>query len=274
MDNLLEKITSPAMISSAFLIVAAAVVLFIFQKLLHRYLNKAEVKERLYGKKETHIKLIGNVLKSAVVLITVIAVLQMNGINVSSLIAGLGIASAIAGLALQDMLKDLIMGTNIISDEFFVIGDVVRYKDIEGKVIAFTLKTTKLENISTGDIVTVCNRNISEMTRISGRFVIELPLYYEEDPQKIDGVLEPLCQAVNKMEKVKECQYLGISQLNDSSVVYKIFVGCAPEEKYIVKRQIFQMAYRWLREAGIGFPYPHMDVHLKREEAVSAASDR
>ena len=97
------------MISSAILILLALAVLFLFQKLLHRYLNKTEVKERLYGKKETHIKLLGNILKSAVVLITAIAVLQMNGINVSSLIAGLGIASAIAGLALQDMLKDLIM---------------------------------------------------------------------------------------------------------------------------------------------------------------------
>ena len=272
MDTFLGKMISPAMISSAILILLALAVLFLFQKLLHRYLNKTEVKERLYGKKETHIKLLGNILKSAVVLITAIAVLQMNGINVSSLIAGLGIASAIAGLALQDMLKDLIMGANIIADEFFVIGDVVRYKEIEGKVIAFTLKTTKLENISSGDIITVCNRNISEMTRVSGRFVVELPLSYEEEPQKIDAVLEPLCRTVGEMENVKECLYLGLGQLSDSSVVYKIFVGCAPEVKYIVKRQILQLAYGKLREARIGFPYPQMDVHLKKETSSAPAA--
>ncbi|NLU23427.1 MAG: mechanosensitive ion channel family protein [Clostridiales bacterium] len=262
MEEFWKKIISPAVISSVLLIVAAAVLLFVFQKLLHRYLNREEIKERLYGKKETHIKLLGNIIKTAVVVLVAIAVLQINGINVSSLIAGLGIASAIAGLALQDMLKDLIMGSNIISDEFFVIGDVVRYKTIEGKVISFTLKTTKLEDIATGDIVTICNRNISEMTRVSDRFVLELPLPYEEAPEKIDAVLTEACIPIGKIEHVTDCRYLGAGQLGDSAVVYKILITCPPERKYVAKREALQTAWSALRQAQITIPYPQMDVHF------------
>ena len=55
-------------------------------------------------------------------IIATLFVLQLLGFNVSSVIAGVGIVSAIVGLSLQDALKDIIMGFNIIIDSYFSVG--------------------------------------------------------------------------------------------------------------------------------------------------------
>ena len=75
-----------------------------------------------------------NVLRYLLLLVTILLILQINGINVTSLVAGLGIVSAVVGLALQDILKDVIMGLHILSGRFFSVGDAVRYGIMEGIV--------------------------------------------------------------------------------------------------------------------------------------------
>ena len=48
------------------------------------------------------------VTKLLLTLFAVILILQVNGINISSLITGLGVAGIVVGLAVQDILKDVI----------------------------------------------------------------------------------------------------------------------------------------------------------------------
>ena len=71
-------------------------------------------------------------------------ILQINGVNVSSIIAGVGVVSVIIGLALQDALKDIIMGVNVLVDDYFSLGDIVKLDDIEGKVVEIGIKNIKI----------------------------------------------------------------------------------------------------------------------------------
>ena len=66
--------------------------------------------------------------------------LNLYGVNTTSLIAGLGIAGAVLGLALQDALKDIFNGLSIIFDNYFVVGDLVDYNGFVGTVTDFGLK--------------------------------------------------------------------------------------------------------------------------------------
>ena len=95
-----------------------------------------------------------------IIVITVLLILQINGINVSSLLAGVGIMGAVIGLAIQDWLKDIIRGTSILSDNYFSVGDIIRYNGIEGKVVVIGLKTTKIQELKTGYIKSIANRKI------------------------------------------------------------------------------------------------------------------
>ena len=49
---------------------------------------------------------------------------------------------------LQDALKDIIMGCNIILDNYFVVGDIVTYNGFTGEVVEFGLKNTKISPIT------------------------------------------------------------------------------------------------------------------------------
>lgn len=203
-------------------------------------------------------------LIKAVVLFTVaLIIMDINGINVSSLLAGLGIASAIVGLALQDFLKDVIMGFHILTDDFFKIGDVIKYNGDEGEVISFTLRTTKMRSINTLDIVTISNRNISEISKSSDLNIINIPLPYETDFRIIDKVLSESSRRIELLPDVSKCLYKGTSSFEDSAIIYKLFMYCAPSEKWDNLRASMRIIQEDLENAGIGIPYNQLDVHMK-----------
>ena len=55
-----------------------------------------------------------SIIIAAVVIIIILIVLQLLGINVGSMLAGVGIASIIVGFALQDAMKDIFRGLEIV----------------------------------------------------------------------------------------------------------------------------------------------------------------
>ncbi len=99
-----------------------------FKKLNKKLDNKAKNK-----KQKTYIRLTSSIINYAVLLILVVIILQVNGVNISSVVAGVGIVSVTIGLALQDALKDIIMGLNILIDNYFHVGDTLKVGDFEGK---------------------------------------------------------------------------------------------------------------------------------------------
>ena len=88
------------------IIAAAIVIYFIIKRIIHRLMDKKVANSKIDRRRKTYMKLFNNIIKYILIIVTVLAIMQVNGINVSSLVAGLGLASAIAGLALQDALKD------------------------------------------------------------------------------------------------------------------------------------------------------------------------
>ena len=125
------------------------------------------------------LKLSEKALKGVVLILAVLVILQVNGINVTSIVASMGLASAIVGLALQDYLKDLIMGFHILTDHFFAVGDVVRYKGTEGIVISFNTKTTKIQSLDDFSVLSVSNRNIDEIAVLGDFMKINIPISYK-----------------------------------------------------------------------------------------------
>lgn len=126
--------------SAGFKSIVAFIAGIILYNFIKKIMNKNLKVKKLNSKQETYVRLINNVIKYIFFTMLGLLILQINGINVSSLITGVGIASAIVGLAFQDLLKDVIMGMNILSENFFMVGDIIKYGDIEGKVLSIGLK--------------------------------------------------------------------------------------------------------------------------------------
>ena len=263
MEEVLKNVVENKLIASIVIIIISTLIYNIVSRLILRTRKSNAYNEKVNKKKKTYIRLISNFIKYAFVTITVLILLQVNGINVSSMLAGVGIASAVIGLALQDALKDIIMGINIVTDDFFSIGDVVKYKDIEGKVVNFGLKTTKIQDLVTNNIVSISNRNINEIEKVSKKIYVGIPAPYGLAVEDVEKVIESIILEIKKNEDIIDCSYIGVSDFEASDVLYKLEVQCEPEYKLKAKRYTLRCIKMILDKNKIEIPFQQIDIHSK-----------
>ena len=190
--------------------------------------------------------------------------IQVNGVNVTSIIAGLGVASVIAGLALQDALKDIIMGFNIIIDNYFSVGDVLEIGDVVGKVTELGLKSTKLKDVNNGNIFVIANRNIEQALNVSNEIDIDLPLPYEEPIEKMEKLINKIIVRIKEIENVDDVVYKGIKDFGESGIYYKIRIYSKPECKYLARLKARRTIKIELDKANVAIPYRQVDLHNKK----------
>ena len=261
MEKVWAYITTPRFAISA-LVFVAAVGLWIA---LHRGYKKYISLEQAKGQRATLVRVSFGLFQIIVVVGAILIILQINGNNINSILAGLGLLSAIVGLALQDVLKDYLMGIHIIKDHFFTLGDVVRYEDIEGEVISFNLQTTTLRNIDDETIITICNRNISEMTKMPASCMVNIDVIisYDEDTKKVNKVLADITERIGEIPGIDRSVYKGTQDFGASGVVYRLRFFCPPAQKHDLYRAALRTVQQGLESAGIRIPYEQLDVHTK-----------
>ena len=189
--------------------------------------------------------------------------LQVYGINVSSVLAGVGIFGVVFGLAIQDWLKDIIRGSSIISDEYFKVGDIIKYNDMEGKVLVIGLKTTKIQELKTGNTVSIANRNIDEAALVSKLVHVKIPVPYDVPVKKAEAAIDDIVQAIQKNERVDQCRYLGVTELADSSIDYLLEIECNPLHKLQIRRDALRAILLGLEQHKIEVPFTQIDIHNK-----------
>lgn len=251
-DEFIEWLQSPEFILSIVIIAAA----FICWKVIKKALMKYDSKKGLNKYKFTI-----SILKGLFIAVIAVFVLEINGVNVSTLVAGFGVASVVVAFSLQDILKDTIMGLHIMSDEYFKVGDVVSFDGIEGVVESFTLRTTKIRSIINDDLFIVSNREIEKITRRSGLCDIDVPLPYSEDPDDMHKLMEKIADRVSSMEGIEKAEYKGTQAFNDSSISYKLRFFCDPAKKPQYRRNVLIVIQDELKKAGVSIPFNQLDVH-------------
>ena len=254
------SILTTEIIISIVIVLMAIVIYFIAKRIVNKIMERSK---KTTKKGRTYIKLFNNILKYALIIVTVVAILQLNGINVTSIITGLGIASAIFALALQDAVKDIIAGVNIIVDEYFIVGDVLKIGDIEGKIIELGLKSTKLRDVNNENVLVIANRNIMQALKLSDQLVVDIPLPYEENTTYMEEIIDTIITEIKNIENVKDAKYVGINKFADSAVIYRLLLYCSPEHKLSVKRSALRIIKLELDNRNITIPYTQIDIHQK-----------
>lgn len=266
MDKLIDFIKSlpkTNIISSLIVVIIS----FFIYKMISRFMTKSEKRavknNKLNKKSKTYFRLTHSILKYIILIIALLLILQINGVNVSSMLAGVGIVSVIVGLAVQDALKDIIRGFSILSDEYFSVGDVVTYNDITGKVLVLGLKTTKIQDIATDNVISIANRNIEQIQVVSKSLYVNFPMPYELPLNKAEAVVEEIVKEVKNVDDVEDAIYKGVSDLADSSIKYLIKITCTPDKRLQVRRDSLGCILRTLAKHKIDVPYNQIDVHQK-----------
>lgn len=263
MENLLNMVNlvlDNKWVKSAIVIMVATVIYSVIKIITERGEKRNKLK-KVKGK--TYLRLIRNISKYIILIFVALALLQIHGVNVGSMVAGLGILSVVIGLIVQDAFKDIIRGMDILSDSYFSVGDIVKYGEIEGKVRMVGLKTTKIEDIRTLNIVSIANRNIEQIELVSGLLCITIPMPYEVTVEKAEKVINQIGEQIEEDKRVKSYTYKGVNNLSDSSIDYMIGVECDPKEKLQLRRDILRIVLIILNKNKIDVPYKQIDIHTK-----------
>ncbi|MBO6194735.1 MAG: mechanosensitive ion channel [Bacilli bacterium] len=246
------------------IILISLIIYSIISSIIKRY-SKTSKFESLAGKRTTtYLRLARSITKYLFILITFLIILQILEINITSIIAGVGLLGAVFGLALQDFIKDIIRGTSILSDDYFKVGDIVKYKDFEGKVLILGLKTTKIEDIRTGNVISIANRNIDEIQVVSKYIYVNIPMPYEINVDKAEKIMDEIVINIKNLKNIDNCSYKGTNELADSSINYLIQVECNPKNKLQVRRDSIREILLTLEKNNVSVPYNQIDIHQKK----------
>lgn len=214
-------------------------------------------------RQHTITKLLINTIKIFIIILEMIIILKQIGIDVTSLLAGLGIASVVLGLALQDIMKDILSGINIIIDDEYDIDDLVEINNFLGLVISIGLKTTKIKGFD-GTIKMIANRSISEVTNYSKTkniAILDIPIPYEENLNKTEKILNKIVKRAETLDEVVgEVKILGVNEFAASSINYRLVAESKPSTYYIVLRKIRKIVLEEFNSSNISIPYNKIEV--------------
>lgn len=226
------------------IIIGVALIIYNILKTIIHNINERGKNDLEKKRRKTIVLLIQNIIKYIMMVIVIIFILELYGVNTKSLVAGLGIVGVVVGLALQDMLKDILMGITILGENYFVVGDYVTINSFTGKVIEFGLRTTKIKNIS-GEVLIISNRNVLSLVNLSMKDTnldIDIPTAYSEKTEKVEKTIAKIIeQIINNTDADEESKYLGITDYKDNYLTYGIRIHCPKDKQWEIKRETLKV---------------------------------
>jgi small conductance mechanosensitive channel len=214
-------------------------------------------------------QIVRQTLTVAIWLLAATTILAELGIDLKPILAGAGIAGLAIGFGAQTLIKDLISGFFILLENQYRVGDVVRIGSEAGLVEQVNLRTTVLRDLE-GVVHVIPNGSVdrvSNMTRDWSRPVLEIGVAYKEDPERC---LEVLRRIGSELERdpsfgpklVGPVEIVGVEQLADSAVVFRLMVKTLPQERWNVLRELRLRVKKGLDAAGIEIPFPHLTLYI------------
>ena len=180
-------------------------------------------------RKKTVINLFKNIIKYIIAIIVIVLILNLYGVNTTSIMASIGVVGAVIGLAFQDIIKDFLAGIFIIFDNAYAVGDWVEINGFKGEVISLGLKTTKVKAY-TGEVMILSNSSFNKVVNYNlnhTKLILTLPVAYNTKIEDLENILNELKEEIVKKKYVYSMELLGVDEFADSSINYAIMIDCA-----------------------------------------------
>ena len=191
-----------------------------------------------------------NLIKTISYIVLILLIIQVMGINTTSIVALLASAGLAIGMALSGTLQNFAGGVMILLLKPYRIGDYISAQGQSGTVQEIMLFSTK---ITTADKQTIYIPNSSIATAIINNY----------SATAREAILELLSKDARVLQDPAPAVY--IAALADNSVNLTVRAWTKNEDYWDVFFAMNELYYKTLPEKGINFPFPQMDVHLTKE---------
>lgn len=220
----------------------------------------------------TSVSALGIVAKVTLwVIVLLLAIDNIEGVEITSLIASLGIGGVAVALAVQNILGDLFASLSIALDKPFAIGDFIIVDELMGTVEHIGLKSTRVRSLygeqlvfSNADLLNSRIRNYKRM--MERRVVFNLGVVYQTPAEKLARVPEILHNIIKTQDQARfdraHFNEFGASSLNYEIVYY---VKDPDYNVYMdIQQEINLEIFRRFDDEGIEFAYPTQTLFMEK----------
>jgi small conductance mechanosensitive channel len=246
----------------------------IVRRLLHavadRYRRRIETNGLTEEEKRlaTLMSLAKTAISLLVLFIGIAMILDEVGVSIGPLLASAGVLGLAVGFGAQNLVRDVMSGFFMLLENQYREGDVIEVAGVSGTVERFGLRATVLRDqqgrvhyIPNGEI-----KLVSNLTQEWSQAQIDIGVAYDEDIDRVIGVLERTCQNLVADPafgpRILGSEVMGIERLDESAVVVRVTLRTQPQERWGVAREFRRQVLKAFRTSGIEIPFPHLAIRL------------
>jgi len=199
----------------------------------------------------------------------IIIVLTTVGVQMTSIVAVLGAGALAVGMALSGTLQNFAGGIIILFLKPFKVGDVIQTASGRmGTVKKIMIFTTELHTFD-NQVVFIPNGPLAngEITNLSDRSArraeIQIAISYGDN---VDTARRAILAVLDKDKRIMKNPepVVFVSDLADSSVVLTVWYWTKYADWFTSMGDMREALYKELPRKKINFPFPQIDVHMKK----------
>jgi len=205
--------------------------------------NVAEQENRA----RTLVGVLHNALRTAVISLAAIMVLEEIGVKVSALLGGVAVAGLAVAFGAQSLIKDYFTGFLVLLEQQYMIGDMVKISGITGQVEQITLRVTVLRDLE-GAVHFIPHGQINMVSNLThgwSQAVFDLSVPREESIERVCELFFELARELRGDSNfgpmiLNDPQRLGVDSLGDATFTIKFALKTLPLKRWEVKREMLR----------------------------------
>ena len=216
---------------------------------------------------------ITKVATALIVGIAVLTILREFRIDIAPVLTGAGIVGLAVGFGAQTLVRDIISGFFLILEDQVRVGDVAAINGTGGLVEELNLRTIVLRDVEgavhvfpNGSITTLANRS-----KDFSYYVIDLPISYQEDPDRIAALLRQIGAEMQGDAKfgpfiLEPIEVLGVDAFGVWSLHLKVRIKTVPLKQWEVGRELRKRIKKTFDDHSIEMTFPERVVSVRSED--------
>ena len=253
--------------------VLAAIVIYIIGAWLIKRIKKGL--QRLFERKQTDrtmASFISSFVSIALTIILIIVTIGTLGVNTTSLAALLAAGGMAIGMALSGTLQNFAGGLMIMAFKPFKAGDYIEALGYAGTVTEVTIVGTHLTTFDNRKVIlpngalsggNVVNYSYYPLRRIDITVGVEYGTDAAACKQKLTEIVLEDPRFLSASTPGAKDPIIAIQKLDSSSVNFLIRAWVRTEDYWGAWFDLNERVYTELPQAGINFPFPQVDVHVR-----------
>lgn len=188
------------LVAIAIIFVASKIILKVLKKLVNKLLEGKAVQESSLNqnKVNTISNAIYSVIRVVIIFIAITLILDVFGINTSTLIATAGVGGVALALGTQTVIEDFIKGILIIVDDKIRVGEWIKVAGIEGEVEDIDFRVTKIRDFN-GSLHIIPNSQITSVQNFNRGEMIADTTFSVSYDTPLDEIKDMVADISNKL---------------------------------------------------------------------------